>query len=166
MSTPRLTFLVTEPGVEPRHVVTTDDVVKIGRLASAQLALSDPAASRMHAVIEVANASVTLIDLGSEPPTLVNGAAINKSALRPGDRIQIGQSVLLLESMGDGHARASNPVQIGAPAGMGESPPPAKAPAWNWGERGPAPRRERSAVGPALLVGVFLLVLVAFFLLR
>jgi hypothetical protein len=52
----------------------------------------------MHAVIEVASpADITLIDLGNEPGTLVNGQRVNKCKIRPGDQIQIGSTLIHLE---------------------------------------------------------------------
>src|SRR5438105_4758936 len=52
----------------------------------------------MHAVIEVAGANdITLIDLGNEPGTMVNGQRVNKCKIRPGDQIQIGSTMIHLE---------------------------------------------------------------------
>jgi hypothetical protein len=64
----------------------------------------------MHAVIEVASVDdITLIDLGNEPGTLVNGQRVNKCKVRPGDQIQIGNT--------DDRARASaEPVAVAAAA--------------------------------------------------
>src|SRR5690606_13674003 len=73
MAATPLTFLVHERGFDPRRVTTSDDVVKIGRGARLQLELQNPAASRMHAVLEVTEKGATLIDLGCEPSTRVNG---------------------------------------------------------------------------------------------
>ncbi|HEY5240912.1 MAG TPA: AgmX/PglI C-terminal domain-containing protein, partial [Polyangiaceae bacterium] len=60
----------------------------------------DELASRMHAVMEVASpADVTLIDLGNEPGTLVNGHRVNKCKVRQGDQIQIGSTLIVLETV-------------------------------------------------------------------
>ena len=65
----------------------------------------------MHAVIEVASpADITLIDLGNEPGTLVNGQRVNKCKIRPGDQIQIGSTLIQLESRRARGARA--PLQL------------------------------------------------------
>lgn len=75
--------------VETRRVA--QDVVKIGRLPSSQLRLDDDAVARMHAVIEVSDHDVRLVDLGSALGTRVNGGRVDKHAmLRPGDRIEVG----------------------------------------------------------------------------
>lgn len=76
----------------------THDIVKVGRDPKSHLRVDDEAASRMHAVIEVASVTeITIIDLGNEPGTIVNGQRINKCRLAIGDRIEIGGTQLLLE---------------------------------------------------------------------
>jgi pSer/pThr/pTyr-binding forkhead associated (FHA) protein len=78
----------------------THDIVKVGRDPKSHLRVDDEAASRMHAVIEVAGpGEITLIDLGNDPGTYVNGERINKCRLRVGDRIDIGSTQLVLESV-------------------------------------------------------------------
>src|SRR5262249_56892813 len=85
------------------------DMVKVGKDAKSHLRVDDELASRMHAVIEVASPDdITLIDLGNEPGTMVNGARVNKCKISPGDQLQIGGTKIVLE-------RAA-PVAIAAPA--------------------------------------------------
>jgi pSer/pThr/pTyr-binding forkhead associated (FHA) protein len=158
MASQVLNFLVQEPGVEPRRVTTSESVVKIGRVASAHVVLTNPLASRMHAVIEVTESGATIIDLGSEPKTAVNGIEVNKHLLSAGDRIQIGDSLVVLEASG---VASPHPVG-GAPA---EAAPDRSGAAWNWGDA-PKPRRERNAAGPIALLGLLLLGLLAFLALR
>src|SRR5262249_52819308 len=63
------------------------------------LRVDDEHASRMHAVIEVASPEdITLIDLGNEPGTLVNGARVNKCKINAGDQLQIGGTTIVFES--------------------------------------------------------------------
>ena len=53
----------------------------------------------MHAVIEVGSPDdITLIDLGNEPGTLVNGARVNKCKIHVGDKIEIGGTQIVLEA--------------------------------------------------------------------
>ena len=67
----------------------------------------------MHAVIEVASPDdITLIDLGNEPGTIVNGARVNKVKIHPGDRIQIGAHPIVLERA-EFAAVASPPMPAG-----------------------------------------------------
>lgn len=69
-------------------------VIKIGRLASAHIRVTDPNVSRMHAIIEVTTEQVQIIDLGSSTGTLVDGSKVNKAELHEGSRVQVGDVVL------------------------------------------------------------------------
>lgn len=77
-------------GVSEGTQVFEQPVIKIGRMKNAHLHLDDPAVARMHAVIERDPDGVTVIDLGSDSGTLVNGAKVNKSKLAHGDVVSIG----------------------------------------------------------------------------
>src|SRR4029079_17630967 len=86
-----LTFGLYEGDQLVRRESVTQDIVKVGKDPKSHLRVDDELASRMHAVIEVASPDdITLIDLGNEPGTIVNGARINKCKIHPGDMIQIG----------------------------------------------------------------------------
>jgi len=99
-----------------RRETVTQDIVKVGKDPKSHLRVDDEQASRMHAVIEVAGPEdITLIDLGNEPGTMVNGARVNKCKLHVGDQIQVGQTYLVLES-----ADAAGAEAVAAP-------PPAQA---------------------------------------
>src|SRR5882762_7839921 len=103
-----------------RDTIVQDIVVKIGKDPRSHLRVDDELASRMHAVIEVASPSdITLIDLGNEPGTMVNGQRVNKCKIRPGDQIQIGSTLIQLESAELAGAGATS-VQVAPPP-----PPPA-----------------------------------------
>ncbi len=81
----------------------------IGRAADNQIYLADPAVSKQHARITRQPQGFCIEDLGSANGTFVNGRRIiSPVLLRPGDRVQIGTTVIL--SIG--------PVG-GAPAGRG-----------------------------------------------
>jgi hypothetical protein len=102
-----VTFATYQGGQLISRDSVTHDIVKVGRDPKSHLRVDDPAASRMHAVIEVASpAEITLIDLGNDPGTYVNGERINKCRLRVGDRIDIGNTQLILENVeADGAGR-------------------------------------------------------------
>ena len=72
------------------------DIIKIGRLASAHLRLDDPKVSRIHAVIDIANGEVSIIDMGSAEGTRVNGEKVSRTRLNDGDEIGLGDSRLVL----------------------------------------------------------------------
>jgi FHA domain-containing protein len=95
-----VTFATYQGGQLISRDSVTHDIVKVGRDPKSHLRVDDPAASRMHAVIEVASPSeITLIDLGNDPGTYVNGERINKCRLRVGDRVDIGSTQLILENV-------------------------------------------------------------------
>ncbi len=107
------------------------DIIKVGKDPRSHLRVDDERASRMHAVIEVASlADITLIDLGNEPGTVVNGQRVGKCNMRPGDRFQIGSTVIVLESVQPAadaaspvvHPFAPGPVAATTTVGLGIEP--------------------------------------------
>ena len=93
-----LTFALYQNDALLRRETVVQDIVKVGKDAKSHLRVDDEQASRMHAVIEVASPEdITLIDLGNELGTLVNGARVNKCKINPGDQLQIGTTKISLE---------------------------------------------------------------------
>jgi len=124
MSKAVLTFAVYQGETLLRRETVAHDIVKVGKDPKSHLRIDDDAASRMHAVVEVAGPDdVTLIDLGNEPGTLVNGARVNKCKLHAGDQIQIGGTRLVLERADA--AGAAAPVMSSEPPGAPRAPPAA-----------------------------------------
>jgi pSer/pThr/pTyr-binding forkhead associated (FHA) protein len=74
-------------------------VVTIGRASNNTLKLNDSKISRNHAKIEMDNNRVIFYDLGSTRGSKVNNEAVTKRALRVGDQIAVGATVLTLASM-------------------------------------------------------------------
>jgi Mg-chelatase subunit ChlD/pimeloyl-ACP methyl ester carboxylesterase len=70
-------------------------VLQIGREPSSELVLSDPQVSRIHARILQTSQGYVIEDLNSTNGTFVNGQRITTQYLRPGDRIQVGDTHLL-----------------------------------------------------------------------
>src|SRR5882724_3762114 len=111
-----------------RREAIAQDIVKVGKDPRSHLRVDDDLASRMHAVIEVAGPNdITLIDLGNEPGTMVNGQRVNKCKVRPGDQIQIGSTMIHLESAELAAAGAAPPAPTAGGtaqmAAMPSSPP-------------------------------------------
>jgi hypothetical protein len=121
-----LTFALYQGDALVRRDTIVQDIVKVGKDPRSHLRVDDDLASRMHAVIEVASPSdITLIDLGNEPGTLVNGQRVNKCKIRPGDQIQIGSTLIQLESAeAAGATSAAPPPVMAAPAAPVSAPPP------------------------------------------
>jgi TonB family protein len=93
------------------------DIIKIGRLASAQLCLDDEKVSRIHSVIEVGpNGALSIIDMGSVEGTYVNGKRVSKGAIANGDEIKVGETLIRVALS----PAASNPASA-ADGGLPES---------------------------------------------
>ena len=92
---PRLRIL-TGAG-SPNEVPLTRDVLLIGRASNADIRLDDTGVSRQHAEIRREGDDVVLVDLGSTNGSNVNGRTIERARLTPGDRIELGRSVLVYE---------------------------------------------------------------------
>lgn len=116
-----LTFAFYQGEQLVRRETVAQDIVKVGKDPKSHLRVDDEQASRMHAVIEVASDSdVTLIDLGNEAGTMVNGARVNKCKLNANDQIQIGETLIVLEAIEDAAT-----IAVAQPAAGGEVAPSA-----------------------------------------
>ncbi len=122
-----LTFALYQGDQLVRRDTIAQDIVKVGKDPRSHLRVDDDLASRMHAVIEVASPSdITLIDLGNEPGTLVNGQRVNKCKVRPGDQIQIGSTLIVLENA---EPASATPPQVADPVEAAYAAPAPSAPA-------------------------------------
>src|SRR5262245_29989007 len=155
-----LTFALYQNEALIRRETVTQDIVKVGKDAKSHLRVDDELASRMHAVIEVASPEdITLIDLGNEPGTMVNGARVNKCKITPGDQLQIGGTKILLERADAVAVAAAAPVStrpaanpFGAPpANPFAAAPPAPPPPAN--PFAAAPAANPFAAAPAAFAG-------------
>ena len=72
-----------------------DREVPIGRDPSNVISISDPSLSRRHCVLTPNAAGYTIRDLDSRNGTFVNGLVVKESALKHGDQISVGDSVLM-----------------------------------------------------------------------
>src|SRR5580704_19665206 len=120
-----LTFALYQGDQLVRRDTIAQDIVKVGKDPRSHLRVDDDLASRMHAVIEVASPNdITLIDLGNEPGTMVNGARVNKCKIHPADQLQIGGTKIVLERA-EPVAVAAAPARAPAPGAnpFGGAPP-------------------------------------------
>jgi hypothetical protein len=95
-----LGYVRVEEGKEPgRTYDVRKESLSIGRSRESDIFLEDLAVSRLHAsVVNLGNGSYALKDEGSANGTKVNGQLVNKFQTYPlqeGDRIQLGQTVLV-----------------------------------------------------------------------
>jgi len=90
-------FIVFKPETAEEERIPVGSRLVIGRTADCGLILEDPAASRHHLEIRRENDEYRFRDLGSTNGTLVNGVRREEGVLKPGDRLQIGQTELVFE---------------------------------------------------------------------
>jgi hypothetical protein len=69
-------------------------VATVGRDPSSDLVLNDPKCSRRHAVIETSADGITIRDSGSANGVFVNGKKTERSRIRAGDVIKLGDVVV------------------------------------------------------------------------
>ncbi len=86
-------------GSGPAYVDLAPGGLTIGRATTNGLWLgNDSNVSRQHARLDYAGGQWVLTDLNSSNGTYLNSARVMRQALRPGDRIQIGQAVWVFEA--------------------------------------------------------------------
>jgi hypothetical protein len=99
-----LTFALYDGQNLVRRQTVSQDIIKLGSGATANVRIEDTSVARMHCVVEAQDTDeVTLIDLGNQ--TRVNGAAVNKCKLSPGDEIELGTARLVVENIEHAAAR-------------------------------------------------------------
>lgn len=101
------TYTLTIEGIVPvaraLHVETGTRYV-LGRASDADFPLpeGDHRISRYHASVEGTLGGLQIKDLGSSNRTFVNGAQVDDAVLRPGDRVRLGKTVLVVGRMEPG----------------------------------------------------------------
>jgi len=80
-----------------RQISVPRDGARIGRTDQNDIVLKDPSLSRFHCRVYFSpEGDLWVADLGSTNETLVNHKPIQETALRNGDRIEIGESTILI----------------------------------------------------------------------
>lgn len=69
----------------------------LGRQPACDFILTDEQVSRRHCQLEESHDRVMVTDLGSRNGTIVNGKKVERTFLNPGDRMQVGRTVLELQ---------------------------------------------------------------------
>ena len=102
-------------GLPPRSEILPSENVIVGRAAEVDLILSHPEVSRRHCRILREGENWFVEDLGSQRGTAVNGNRISgRTALRPGDQIQVGPVLLALALS---HEESSTAPELVTPLG-------------------------------------------------
>ncbi|MBU1219681.1 AgmX/PglI C-terminal domain-containing protein [Myxococcota bacterium] len=93
------------------------EVIKVGKGPAADLRLEDETVGLVHAYVQIgANREVNIMDVVSQRGTFVNGTKVNKTALKTGDEILLGDTVLFVN-----FEEASASTGPAAPAGDADS---------------------------------------------
>lgn len=99
----------------------------VGRGLDCQIVLADPAVSRKHFRLVRRGDSVDVLDMGGANGTNVNGNRVSRHTMRPGDRIEIGTTVMEYVVPGATPERARDfPSSSAPPARVGPPPPGSK----------------------------------------
>jgi hypothetical protein len=95
---PEVTIDVKEPGKPARRMPVTGAQLRIGRASECELVLTDTRVSRRHARLQARGGVLVLTDLGSTNGTLVNGHRVTEVVLGAGDRIQVGETSIVVNA--------------------------------------------------------------------
>jgi pSer/pThr/pTyr-binding forkhead associated (FHA) protein len=95
---PSVELLIQEPGRGARRVPVSGAPIRIGRGPECELVLRDSRVSRRHARLVARDGVLVLTDLGSTNGTMVNGHRINEVVLGAGDRIELGETRLVIQA--------------------------------------------------------------------
>jgi hypothetical protein len=90
----------------------------VGRGRDAHLRLDTKSVSRQHCRLELdpETGALSLVDLGSQNGTLLNGRRVDRALLRSGDQVQIGLVAFAVEVLEPGAAPARAPAAPAPPA--------------------------------------------------
>jgi hypothetical protein len=95
----RALLRVTGPRAPERTVEVDGSPLSIGRSRDNGLVLDDPRISRLHGRLQARRGTLVYADLGSTNGSRVNGIRVDEIVLGIGDRIQVGDTVLVVETL-------------------------------------------------------------------
>jgi hypothetical protein len=88
-----------EPDGAERTIEVDGTPLTIGRSRDNGLALADPRVSRHHGRLQTRRGTLVYTDLGSTNGSRVNGIRVDEIALGVGDRLLLGDTVLVVETL-------------------------------------------------------------------
>ena len=106
----------------PKDIELSGEPLSIGRSREADIPLLDDKASRVHCGIRLSEGQFYLKDLKSRNGTYINGQRVEDTVkIQPGDRIQVGSTVFVLEeaSVQEDSAKGIGAVQDDMDDGKG-----------------------------------------------
>jgi hypothetical protein len=94
---PARLFVLAGPDQGKAYPLTANTTTLIGRGRTANVQLADPHASRSHCQVKMEGGRILVEDLDSASGVFVNDARVRSQAIRPGDVIRVGSTLLRLE---------------------------------------------------------------------
>jgi hypothetical protein len=118
MTTTESPHLLIEEGIEKGRKITIPlDGARIGRSSKNDIVIDDPKMSRHHCrIMHKPGIGLQVADLGSANNTLVNGSPIQEIDLKPGDSIEIGDTLLRVTQPSGKPALGNIDLGLGSPA--------------------------------------------------
>ncbi len=98
-------FVISQGADQGKRFEFTSGPVAMGRDNSNAVQLHDNEVSRRHAEVRLNPNGYQIVDLGSANGTYVNDHPVNRTALNSGDRVQLGQTVMLFHDGSAGSQR-------------------------------------------------------------
>ena len=95
----RALLRVCAPDGTERTIEVDGSPLDLGRSGDNRLVLDDPRVSRRHGRLQARRGTLVYIDLGSTNGSRVNGIRVDEIALGMGDRVQVGDTVLVVETL-------------------------------------------------------------------
>jgi hypothetical protein len=95
----RAVLRVTGRDGSERTIEVDGTPLTVGRASDNALVLGDPRVSRHHARLQARRGTLVLTDLGSTNGSRVNGVRVDECALGVGDRVVVGDTVLVIEQL-------------------------------------------------------------------
>jgi hypothetical protein len=99
---PRARMRLIQPGTSERLVDLDGRTVTLGRAIDNGLVLADGRVSRHHGRISVRRGTLVYTDLQSTNGSRVNGTPVDEVVLGVGDRIEVGDTLLVIEAVETG----------------------------------------------------------------
>jgi signal transduction histidine kinase len=98
-------FVISQGADQGKRFEFTSGPVPMGRDNSNAVQLHDNEVSRRHAELRLNPNGYQIVDLGSANGTYVNDHAVDRTELHSGDRVQLGQTVMLFQEVSDAAKR-------------------------------------------------------------
>jgi hypothetical protein len=123
---PARLIVIAGPDQGKAFVLPAAGPLLIGRGRDAAARLNDPHASRSHCQVKVEGGRIVVEDLDSNSGLFVNDHRVRTQALKPGDVLRLGTTLLRLESddLADQTTLAPPPAAVPARAAAAAKPPP------------------------------------------